>query len=514
MGDTITKAKILIVEDEVLVGLDIKENLLALNYEIPELVVSAESALSYLENNTVDLVLMDIQLKGKMSGIEAAGIIQSKFVIPVLFTTAYATPEIIQEAREAQVYGYLLKPYKVNELHAAIEVALYKHTSEQNKQALDRQIQRAEKYASLRAMAGGIAHKFNNSIHAVLGNLSLALRSIPPESPERLFLTQAEKAAWQASEISKQMHSFSGNNHTEKIKINLSVFIEQLRHLLKAILPSNLLLDVRLSDDLPLISGDPVQLKQVVFAVMSNAIESYGKCKGTIIIKTSVLSCNKEDLIPIRFGSFLKEGSYVKLEIQDFGCGIDKKGLSKIFDPFYSTKFIGRGLGLPASLGIVQAHLGSIKVESTPSVGTSVSILIPVFSKIKPVDQKLSNFFNQKSILVVDDEEVVRLVTESMLKRAGFIVFTAANGAEALEIFKERFSEISCILLDSTMPGLGSVETIKKLNLVSPLVKVLICSGYEEEEATKGLSRDNYIAFIKKPFSMSTLIEKLSQAIC
>jgi len=507
------KAKILIVEDEVLVGLDIRENLLALNYDIPEVVVSAESAFEYLKSNSVDLVLMDIQLKGKMSGIEAAGIIQSTYAIPVLFTTAYATPEIIQKAREAQVYGYLLKPYKINELHAVIEVALYKHKAEQNKQILDKQIQRAEKYESLRAMAGGIAHKFNNSIHAVLGNLSLALRSIPPESPERQLLTQAEKAAWQASEISKQMHSFSGNNHTAKVKINLSVFIEQLRHLLKAILPSNLVLDINLSDDLPLIFGDPVQLKQVVFAVMSNAIESYGKRKGLIVIKTSALSCKKEDLIPIRFGDFLKEGLYVNLEIQDFGCGIDEIGLKKVFDPFYSTKFIGRGLGLPAALGIIQAHLGSIRIDSTPVVGTSVNILIPAFHEVKPVSQKLSESFNQKSILVVDDEEVVRLVTQSMLKRAGFKVFTASNGNEAIEIYNSKFNEISCVLLDSTMPGPGSAEIIEKLNKISSKVKVLLCSGYEEEEATEGLSDKDYITFIKKPFSMSILIEKLSLTI-
>jgi len=508
-----TKVKILIVEDEVLVGLDIRENLVALNYDIPDIVVSAESALEYLENDKVDLVLMDIQLKGKMSGIEAAGIIYSRFEIPVLFTTAYATPEIIQKAREAQVYGYLLKPYKINELHAVIEVALYKHNAEQNQQTLNKRIQRAEKHESLRAMAGGIAHKFNNSIHAVLGNLSLALRSIPPESPERRLLTQAEKAAWQASEISKQMHSFSGDNRTEKIKINLSVFIEQLRHLLKAILPSNLVLDIKLSDDLPLISGDPVQLKQVVFAVMSNAIESYGKKKGLIVITTSLLTCKKEDLVPIRLGNFLKEGLYVNLEIQDFGCGIDEKALSKVFDPFYSTKFIGRGLGLPAALGIVQAHLGSIRIKTTPSVGTSVSILIPAFDEEKTVNQKFSRIFEKKSILVVDDEEVVRLVTQSMLKRAGFTVFTATNGSEAIKVFGNRFSEISCILLDSTMPGLGSTEIIKKLKEISSSAKILLCSGYEEEVATEGLSNKDYATFIKKPFSMSTLIEKLSQTI-
>ena len=507
------KAKILIVEDEVLVGLDIRENLLALNYDIPEVAVSAESALEYLKENTIDLVLMDIQLKGDMSGIEAAGIIQSEFVIPVLFTTAYATPEIIQKAREAQVYGYLLKPYKINELHAAIEVALYKHKAEQNQRTLEKQIQRAEKYESLRAMAGGIAHKLNNSIHAVLGNLSLALRSIPPESPERLHLSQAEKAAWQASEISKQMHSFSGNNHTEKIKINLSVFIEQLRHLLKAVLPSNLLLDSKLDDDLPLISGDPVQLKQVVFAVMSNAIESYGKKKGLIVIKTSSLLCKKDDLIPIRFGNFLKEGLYVNLEIQDFGCGIDERALKKVFDPFYSTKFIGRGLGLPAALGIIQAHLGSIRIDSSPSVGTSVSILIPAYHKTKSVGRRLSQSFSQKSVLVVDDEEVVRLVTQSMLKRAGFIVFTASDGSEAIEIYNKRFNEISCILLDSTMPGLGSAEIVAELHKISSEVKILLCSGYEEEEATAGLPEKSFIAFVKKPFSMSTLIEKLSVTI-
>ncbi|MCP4646199.1 MAG: response regulator, partial [bacterium] len=330
-----------------------------------------------LEEESVDLVLMDINLKGEMDGIDAASEIHNRFRIPVLFLTAFANKEVIERAREVGAFGYLIKPFKACELQAMVEVALYKHKSDIEKGILEKRMQRALKYESLQVMAGGVAHQFNNTLHAVLGNLSFALEALPRESPARHGLMEAEKAAWKAAELSKQMLAFSGQGFIRTAELELSTFIGQLKHLLKALLPSSSVLSLDLEDGLPFVMADPAHLKQVIVSLMINAVEAIGEKSGVVSVKTSQMECSKEYLTPLRLGKFLREGRYVFIEVTDTGCGMAASVIQKVFDPFFSTKFTGRGIGLPSSLGLVQAHQGTISITREPDVSTTVRVLLP-----------------------------------------------------------------------------------------------------------------------------------------
>ncbi len=504
---------IMIVEDEALVGLDIQHRLQDMGYFAPFVFAEAREALDSLEQQVPDLVLMDIQLRGEMDGIDAAKEINDRFGIPVLFLTAFASIEVIKRAREAGAYGYLLKPFDSRELQAMVEVALSKHRADGEKKHLDERLQRARKYESLRLMAGGIAHKFNNALHAVLGNLSLAFEDLPPESPVRFDLLEAEKAARLAAGLSRQMLAFSGNEFIRPTELDLNQFMDQSKHIAQELLPTSVLLEFDLADELPLITADPLQLKHILLALLLNSIEALEGGSGTITIRTMVIECDKEYLIPLRRGDFLEEGLYVALEIIDDGCGMDSETVSNVFDPFFSTKFVGRGLGLPATLGIVQAHRGTISITSEPGSGTTARILFPVI-KENHLEQSLdasggSDWHGSGTILLVDHEESVLVLGRKMLERAGFEVLTAADGLEAIEMFKEHSDKVLCIILDLVMPRIGGKEAFRALRRIRPDIRIILSSGYGEQEALHRFSEQGLAGFIRKPYSESSIVKKL-----
>ena len=510
-------AKIMIVEDESLVGLDIRNTLQDLGYCVTAVFAEAELALKQLETESVDLILMDIHLKGDMDGIDAAREISNEYGIPVLFLTAFANIAVVERARSVGAYGYLLKPYKASELRAMVEVALYKHKTDIERTVLEKRLLRAQKYESLRVLAGGVAHQFNNSLHAVLGNLSLAIEDIPSESASRLYLIEAEKAAWKAAELSKQMLAFSGHAHAKKTELDLSVFAGKLKYLLQALLPSSAVLEFDLADGLPFVMADPGQLKQIIIALVTNAREALMDKKGVITIKTSLKECDLKCLAPLRYGNFLEEGLYVYLEIIDTGCGMDKETISQVFDPFFSTKFAGRGLGLASSLGLVQSHKGTIGISSEPGYGTSVKILLPAcapdLAGLIRRPGEAPAWQGSGTILLVDDEEVIRTVSRAMLERVGFTVTAAADGIEAVDVFSRNPEEYVCVLLDHTMPGMNSEELFQLLRKVQPDVKVILCSGYNEDEATRSFQAGDLSGFLQKPYSLASLITRIRRVL-
>ena len=512
------KAKIMIVEDEGLVGLDIQNSLQDLGYSTASVFSRASDALECLENESVDLVLMDIHLMGDMDGIDAAKEINERFSIPVLFLTAFANSEVIQRARSVGAFGYLLKPFKTKELEAMVEVALYKHKADLDRGILEKRLQRAQKYESLRVMAGGVAHQFNNSLHAVLGNISFALEDLPRESPSRHSLMEAEKSAWKAAELSKQMLAFSGHGFVKTTELDITAFIGQLKHLLKAMLPSSVVLEFDLAHMLPLIKADPGQLKQIVIALILNAMEAIDGKSGIITVRTSCMECDRDYLIPLRLGEFLEEGTYVTLEIADTGVGMDSDTIQKVFDPFFSTKFTGRGLGLPASLGLVQAHHGTIRISSKPGQGSTVKVLFPACRTDHHEDNILRAggspaWQGSGTILLVDDEEVVRTISRTMLERFGFKVLTAENGTEAVKILNRNSEEIVCILLDHTMPGMSGEQVFQEIRRILPDVKVVLSSGYSEEEATLNFQKGDLAGFLQKPYGFANMANKIRKVL-
>ncbi len=370
----------MIVEDESLVGLDLQNNLMDMGYRVTSVHAEAQQALASIDEEAPDLVLMDIQLRGEMDGIEAAREINSRFGIPVLFLTAFADSAILSRAREVGAYGYMIKPFASQELRAMVEVALSKHRMDLENQQLHDRIRRAQKYESLRLMAGGIAHRFNNSMHAVLGHLSFAIDDLPPDSPVHAALKNAELAASKAAELGLQLLACSGKGFYEPQDLDLTDLIEKTLFPMEALLPPSIALNLNLETKLPSVRVDPEQLTQILIALVTNSVESLKDKQGTITIQTSIKNCSKKELAALRMSQFLDEGPYACLTVTDTGCGMDKKTAQKVFDPFFSTKFTGRGLGLATTLGIVQAHNGTVRVNSEPGNGTMVEVLFPIFA--------------------------------------------------------------------------------------------------------------------------------------
>ncbi len=510
-------AKIMVVEDEALVGLDIQVNLTDLGYSVTSVFPEALKAIESLQKEKVDLVLMDIHLAGTMDGIDAAEVIRERYAIPVIFLTAFATSDVIERARNSGAYGYLLKPFKLRELEAMVEVALYKHKTDIERVILDNRIHRAQKYDSLRLMAGGIAHKFNNNLHAVLGNLSIALSELPEESPAKHNLFEAEKATLQAAELSKQMLAFSGHSFLKLTELDLSAFINQINYLLRALLPPSVNLELELEHALPLVKADAGQLKQILMALIVNSIEAISGSSSTITIRTSVMHCDLDYLAPLRLGEYLSEGLYAYIEVIDTGRGMDKKNIPRAFDPFFSTKFTGRGLGLASSLGIAQAHHGTISITSEPESGTKVKVLLPVSESYKgnstEKSEEVVSWYPTGTVLLVDDDFVIRAITKTMLERIGFDVLIAATRDKAIDIFNRNSDKVVCVLLDYIMTGPTTQETFNIMRKKAEDVKVIICSGYGEAEATEGFEEGELAGFLQKPFSYASLKQMLRKVL-
>ncbi|MCK5036459.1 MAG: response regulator [Candidatus Sabulitectum sp.] len=506
-------AKIVIVEDEVLVALDLQNNLQQLGYHIASIFPDGQLALDYLEEETVDLVLMDIYLMGDLDGIDTAEKIKKRFNIPVIFLTAFADSEVIHRARKVGAYGYLLKPFRIRELEAMLEVALFNHSALLTQSVVEKRMQKAHKHESLRIMAGGVAHKCT-TIHTVLGDL--AQDKLQCESLVKEDLLRAEKATKQAAELCGQLLAFSGHASVEGEELDLNSFVEQSKSMLETILPSTLVLDLELTDDLPHILADLGHLKQIIIALVTNSIEAYEGTSGKIVIRTSVIECNMDYLIPLQLGKKLSIGKYVCMDVCDEGIGMSSDEIQKALDPFFSSKFYGRGLGLSASLGLAQTHNGTIKITSEPGHGTTVRVLIPACNTTQDTVRMPGTSPSGQSngsILLLDDDKDVQLVTKAMLERFGFKVFSASNESEASDILDSHSDEISCILLDYMIPGMRGHELFQEFRREWPNVKVILCSEHSEEEATRDLKEGTLGGYLQKPFGFTRLIAAVCKVL-
>jgi two-component system, cell cycle sensor histidine kinase and response regulator CckA len=263
-----------------------------------------------------------------------------------------------------------------------------------------------------------------------------------------------------------------------------------------------------------------LQIQQIIMNLIINASESIGERSGIIYITTGLVECDREYLDEAQMQTDLKEGDYVFLEITDTGCGMDKATLSKIFDPFFSTKFTGRGLGLAAVQGIIRGHKGIIKVYSEPGKGTTFKVLLPAakYSIIEEVSSTIQKkeeevFKGSGTILLVDDEESIRSLCRTMLERMGFNVFSAAEGMEALDIFRKYKNQIACVLLDLTMPHMDGEETFKEMRLIRPDIPIIMSSGYNEQDVVNRFLGKGISGFIQKPYHLSTLVEVLKKVV-
>ena len=398
--------------------------------------------------------------------------------------------------------------------------------AEEQRLDLERQVQHAQKLESLGVLAGGIAHDFNNLLMVILGNTDLALDELSPHAPARENIREVEKAAKRAAELSKQMLAYSGKGRFVVEPINLNEFVEEMAHLLEISISKKAVLKYNFADNLPPIDGDATQIRQIIMNLITNASEAIGDESGVIALSTGAMDCDRayldgvNDVLRAGLDEPLPEGIYTYLEVADTGCGMNAETIQKIFDPFFSTKFTGRGLGMAAVLGIVRGHGGAIKIYSEPGKGTTFKVLFPAGESLEngAVIQRRDNSASEAwqgrgTVLIADDEETVRAVGKQMLDRMGFEVLMAADGREAVEIFGDHADEIDCVLLDLTMPHMDGEQAFRELRRLRPDVTVILCSGYNEQDATQRFAGKGLAGFVQKPYNMAKLRKQLMEVL-
>ncbi|HBA88899.1 MAG TPA: hypothetical protein DCZ75_13225 [Geobacter sp.] len=386
---------------------------------------------------------------------------------------------------------------------------------EQERLKLEKQLLHAQKLESLGVLAGGIAHDFNNILTAIVGNADLALMRLAPDSPVRDNLQRIEKSALRAADLAKQMLAYSGKGRFLIERVDLNRLLEEMLNMLELSASKKVLLRLNLTRLLPTVEADASQLRQIAMNLILNASEAIGEKSGEITVSTGSLFCDRAYLNDAWFDKNLPEGLYVFLDIADNGCGMDRDTLSRIYDPFYTTKFTGRGLGMAAVLGIVRGHKGAIKIDSEPGAGTTIRILLPAGalpSEEPAREAEEDRWRGRGKVLLVDDEETVRAIGSEMLRELGFEVLTADDGREALETFRSS-SEISFIILDLTMPHLDGEQTFVELRKLDPGVRVIMSSGYNLQEVNHRFAGKGLAGFIQKPYNLSALRAVVKQSL-
>jgi CheY-like chemotaxis protein len=294
--------------------------------------------------------------------------------------------------------------------------------------------------------------------------------------------------------------------------------VEEMRDLLQVSLPRRVGVRYELSSDLPTIEADPTQLRQVVMNLVINATEAIGDADGMVTVRTAVVELGGTELGELHHGADVAPGPHLLLEIVDTGCGMDDATSARILDPFFSTKFAGRGLGLATVAGIVRRHRGALGVRSTPGEGTTFRIFLPCGEQRAEPDAPAAAppevGPDTRTVLLVDDEEEVRAVTSHhMLERLGCRVLVAGDGREAVDVFRMYAPIIDAVLIDLTLPRMTGEQAAREIQGIRPDAAVILMSGYGEERVTGELGGNGLAAFLRKPFSVADLDSTMGRAL-
>lgn len=388
---------------------------------------------------------------------------------------------------------------------------------ERRRHEIERQY--SQKLESLGVLAGGIAHDFNNLLMTIVARSGLALRALPPDAPARKHLDFIEKAGLRGGELANQMLAFSGQTRLEFQVINLPKLLEDMAPFLRATISKRLRFEYDLAPSISSIRADQTQLRQIIMNIVVNASEACGEGDGVITIRTFEWEPTTENFQSWYVLGELPEDRGVALTIQDTGCGMTADTIPKIFDPFFSTKLPGRGLGLAAILGLAQAHAATIAVRSQPDIGTEFTLLFPATTpspstKKRPVFsipiQHLSPT-KKPVVLVVDDEEDVRVACSMIFEEMGLQTLVASDGQIGIQVFQQHQHEIMVVLLDLTMPNMDGQQFLEHIQGLNARIPVILSSGYSEEEAMKRFHNPSMAAFIQKPYQVETLIAKVEE---
>lgn len=419
----------------------------------------------------------------------------------------------LDAARNGRTFSIAIDPMMDSAGRLRGGVAILSDVTERRE--FDRQLRYSQKLESLGLLAGGVAHDFNNLLMGILGNASLALESMPAANAEtREVLEDVVRASERAADLTRQLLAYAGKGRFVIEPLDLSQLVREMLPLIRSSIPRKVRLAIDLPDGLPAIEADKGQIEQVVMNLIINAAEAIHGETGTVTVNTAIRSVPASERPEFRAEHELT-GTYLALSVHDSGCGMDAETLGRIFDPFFSTKFLGRGLGLSATQGIVRGHKGAIRVVTEPGRGTSFDVLFPASSAIPPAPPPVENCVvsGHSTILVADDEEAIRRLMKAVLERRGYEVLLAENGAEALAVLARDPQRISLVVLDLVMPVMSGSEVLPLLLDARPGLPVIVSSGQDAAEGLRKLDEPRVAAYIQKPYRAAVLARKVHEVL-
>ena len=388
---------------------------------------------------------------------------------------------------------------------------------DQERREFESQLQEAQRLESLGVLAGGIAHDFNNLLAAILGRIDLALSHDDVNAAVREDLDHAVSASQAAAALCNQLLVYAGKGKPQMVPVNLSELVANMSRLMEVSSSQKAKFERNLASDLPAIEADPSQVQQVVMNLVTNATEALTNASGSVTISTSHVTIDDKTSPVLHAGERLPAGSYLCLEVRDTGEGMDEETRRRLFEPFYTTKFTGRGLGLAAVAGIMKSHRGGLGVESSLGAGAVFRAYFPVsLAAPNPVSEESRARMEHNAdaaILVVDDEPMIRNLVTKILERSGYAVQTAENGKQAVELFSANPDSFSLILMDVLMPVMDGHQALAEMQRIDPAAKILLSSGFDEESMNASLSADSATGFIQKPYRAMELLEAVRNAL-
>jgi CheY-like chemotaxis protein len=381
---------------------------------------------------------------------------------------------------------------------------------------MEARMQGAQRLESLGVLAGGIAHDFNNLLMAILGNAELARIKAAPESDIQRHLRAIADTSQQGAELCRQLLVYSGGRTLTMQPVDLNQVVQDTSSLLRVSISKKAEVELDLAKAPPTLAGDPSQLRQIVMNLVVNASEALGDQAGRIVLRTGTEALNQDSIDRYSVGSSPLAGDYVFIEVEDDGCGMDGTTRSRMFEPFFSTKFTGRGLGLAAVLGIVRGHKGVVELDSHEGKGTRIRVAFPAL----PTDPRQSSPSDHPTdwscsgtVLVVDDEAGARSVAAGLLEAIGFQCLQASDGKQGVDLFRAEPEKFVLVVLDLIMPVLDGRECFRALREIRPDVPVLFVSGYGEDAVTAELSQSLHTGFLQKPFDFDDLMRRARNLI-
>jgi len=402
-------------------------------------------------------------------------------------------------------------------IHVVIRDITEQMQLEAEKQQLESKFRESQKMESIGNLAGGIAHDFNNLLTVIQGNAQIAMMAMDESNPQYKNLTQIMNSSTRAASLTRQLLLFSRKQTVELKTLELNQTIQNLLKMLQRLIGENIIIETELATDLSNIEADEGNIEQVIMNLAVNARDAMPD-GGKLTIITENISIPDDEQSHVQDS---QAGDFVRISVQDTGCGIPKELLSKIFEPFFSTKEKGKGTGLGLSVvyGIVKNHNGWINAYSEPQQGTAFKIYLPVSVSLLQEENTIktesaeSLHGNGEQILVIEDEQGILDFASSALRQFGYTIRVASNGHQALSVFEEAKGNFQLIISDVILPDINGFDLVTKLTKEYPDIPVIMCSGYTEERVKQSIIKEKGFRFLQKPYSMNALLEMVKKDI-